>query len=136
MRGQECLNKGVLSEKVQMEVELDVFSGRPNPRLGLLPHQAREFTNILRRLLRQRKHAVPPEQGLGYRGFIVTGTSDELGNYDKVVVANGSVHARSGSVSLQLEDRDRALERWLLENIRGQVDDATYKYVLGEIDGS
>jgi hypothetical protein len=73
---------------------------------------------------------------LGYRGFIVTGTSDELGNYDKVVVANGSVHARSGSVSHHLEDQDRALERWLLENIRGQVDDATYKYVLGEIDGS
>lgn len=113
-----------------MEVELDAFSGRPNPRWCLLPYQAREFTNKLQMLPRQHKRAASAEQGLGYRGFIVTGASDELGNYDVVVVSSGAVHARSGTVSHYLEDQDRALERWLLETIRGRLDEELYRHVL------
>jgi hypothetical protein len=116
-----------------MEVELDAFSGRPNPRWRLHPHQAREFTNKLHRLPRQHKRAASAEQGLGYRGFIVTGTGDELGSYDEVVVTSSSVRARSGSVSHYFENQDRALERWLLETMRGRVDQALYTYVLGSL---
>lgn len=116
-----------------MEVELDAFSGRPNPRWRLLPDQAREFTNKLQRLPRQHKRAASAEQGLGYRGFIVTGASDELGNYDEVVVSSGAVHARSGPVSHYLEDQERALERWLLETMRGRLDEELYRYVLGRL---
>lgn len=117
-----------------MEVELDAFSGRPNPRWRLLPHQAREFTSKLHRLPQQHRQPASTEQGLGFRGFIVTGTSEELGSYDEVVVTSSSIHARSESVSHNFEDQDRTLEQWLLEIMRGRVDEALYRYVLGEAE--
>ncbi|GAB3196619.1 hypothetical protein GCM10027062_06350 [Nocardioides hungaricus] len=51
------------------EVELDVFSGRPNPRWLLTPTEAAEFTQ---RVLDGATPAVPvdvSEGNLGYRGF-------------------------------------------------------------------
>jgi hypothetical protein len=54
-----------------MLVELDIFSGRPNPRWQLDERTAGELRDRLGRL--QRSTAPPPEPpGLGYRGFLWT----------------------------------------------------------------
>ena len=79
-----------------MRVELDTFSGRPNPTWALLPNEARAVRDILRTLPRS-KQAGSVKRGLGYRGLIVTETGDEHGGYDEMVVSDGSVYARSGS---------------------------------------
>jgi hypothetical protein len=53
----------------RIEVELDIFSGRPNPRWMLLTEQ----TDKLRALLQAREPALPEDPaGLGYRGFLIT----------------------------------------------------------------
>ena len=54
----------------EVEVELDVFSGRPNPRWTLMAGRAEEVAELLRGL----EPADGPEpSGLGYRGFVLTG---------------------------------------------------------------
>lgn len=50
-------------------VELDVFSGRPNPGWPMTPAEALGLWAMLNRLLPTNPVEAPP--GLGYRGFIV-----------------------------------------------------------------
>lgn len=51
-----------------MEVELDAFSGRPNPVWPLNDVQARELRSLIDGAARA---VTAPPQGLGYRGFVV-----------------------------------------------------------------
>lgn len=57
-----------------MQVELDAFSGRPNPVWTLNNTQVRELQALLAGAT--EAVAVPPE-GLGYRGFVVRSTGAE-----------------------------------------------------------
>ena len=50
-----------------MEVELDIFSGRPNPSWQLSPERAAELAAKLQGLSEKTQPAQDP--GLGYRGF-------------------------------------------------------------------
>jgi hypothetical protein len=51
------------------EVEIDVFSGRPNPRWKLTGNEA---LNLRKRILALQRQTSPPIiPGLGFRGFIV-----------------------------------------------------------------
>jgi hypothetical protein len=52
----------------EVEVELDVFSGRPNPRWTLAARRAEELGQLLRDL-EPADRLDPP--GLGYRGFVL-----------------------------------------------------------------
>jgi len=100
-----------------MVVELDVFSGRPNPRWELDEPTA----NPLRRLLSELDvtgATAPEPPGLGYRGFVVAEDGRELRAY------NGYV---TGS-SVVLADPARSVERFLLaqlppelEELRGSI---------------
>jgi hypothetical protein len=53
-----------------MNVEIDVYSGRPNPELRLAAADQRELMLKLRDL--PKSADTMPEAGLGYRGFVVT----------------------------------------------------------------
>lgn len=52
-----------------MLVELDVFSGRPNPRWEL-DEPSRQKLRHLQSRLRRAREAPPEVPGLGYRGFL------------------------------------------------------------------
>ena len=55
-------------------VELDVFSGRPNPSWTLTPAQGvklRQLLRAVRDLPKAHKRGPPAEPGLGYRGLIL-----------------------------------------------------------------
>jgi hypothetical protein len=113
-------------------VELDAFSGRPNPRWELSGPQATEFVTQLR--------ALPPapdarlsEDGLGYRGFIVRSTEGSLNGYEELRLYRGTALARQGGRTTAFSDPDRNLERRLLDSARGRVPDAVLEYVEGEI---
>lgn len=60
-----------------MEVELDLFSGRPNPRWELNAEEAATLADRLRDLPRGLRGGEPPS--LGYRGFVVHNPKRELG---------------------------------------------------------
>jgi len=97
---------------VTVEVELDIFSGRPNPRWVLSATDAHALTEQLA--------ALPAAQpgltaaNLGYRGFVVD-IADAAGS-TRLQVQGGSVHSESPGAPREFRrDAGRALERWLLD---------------------
>lgn len=95
-----------------MLVELDIFSGRPNPRWELDARSAERLRAIHEGL---RGSGAPPLEppGLGYRGFRYT--------MDGV-----TWHAFSGMVAGSaghLRDPGRRVERFLLETLPADHDD-------------
>lgn len=96
-----------LTYTTMVEIEVDLYSGRLNPRFALTPEQASEFG--------RRLAALPPadpapaaEPGLGYRGLIVTG----LPGSTAVHVFAGRLTPSAGGVRM---DPGREVERWLLD---------------------
>jgi hypothetical protein len=98
-----------------MQVEIDIYSGRPNPVLRLTQAQAAEFMARLGRL------AEAPEQGasqdLGYRGLIVS--ADGLDGVSRVELRAGVARVeRTDGSSRSYLDGGRALELWTVEQSR------------------
>jgi len=87
-----------------MLVELDIFSGRPNPRWELDEGATGELRRLLRRLVRST--AAPPEPpGLGYRGFVWMEGRDSVRAYKGYVRGHRAVYA----------DPSMAVEKFLLK---------------------
>ena len=98
-----------------MRVELDVFSGRPNPTWELSPPESEEFLTRARRL--SPVPAVSPSApALGYRGLVVCGGGDGDGRGD-MRVGHGVV-----SADRCYADPGRSLEQWLLGTAAGRID--------------
>jgi hypothetical protein len=116
-----------------MQVELDVFSGRPNPHWTLTSQEASEFVRLLRTLPQQKVEGSVKE-GLGYRGLVVTGSEKSIAGYDEILISNGVVVARQGNESWQFTDKDRVLERWLFQTGRGELDDNLYNQIYSDIE--
>lgn len=92
-----------------MKVELDVFSGRPNPSWTLSPEEADELARRLEDL--RSLDQVPVEPGLGYRGFLLSSPGREIRVYQGgVTVTEGGTTRRYADVS--------QIERWLTEQAR------------------
>lgn len=100
----------------EFEVEVDVFSGRPNPRFTVSGDGARELTKRLATLPAARSEAAPRDT-LGYRGLRVHARDPggRTATHDAAVLSAGLVvvpDPRTGARRL-LRDDDRALEQWL-----------------------
>ncbi|MBH1935243.1 hypothetical protein I5Q34_13325 [Streptomyces sp. AV19] len=91
-----------------MLVELDLYSGRPNPRWQLDSRAAGEFRTMTDSLAAADAARPPlPAPGLGYRGFTV-------------VDGDRTVRVFGGRVELgadQRADPGRTVERWLLDRL-------------------
>jgi len=93
------------------EVELDIFSGMPNPTWPLSDPEADSFVQQVTAL----PHTVARELAgnLGYRGFIVQCTQ---GAATQVIrIQSGTVHLVEGATTTYARDEARRLERWLLD---------------------
>lgn len=114
----------------RMQVEADVFSGRPNPRWTLDASAAGELARRLAGL-----PAGPPAEsfdGLGYRGLVVTGLPGECA---EVRVHEGRVRAECGGETRAWADAGRALERWLLATGEGRLEPATLELLRSQVAG-
>lgn len=111
-----------------MQVEVDIFSGRPNPRWQLTAQEADEF---LRRFqaLPQTSSTSPVEGGLGYSGLIVTDVDRSLLGFTEIWVYQGLVIARQDDQSQQLIDHKRRLEQWLFQTGEGQIEAELYQQI-------
>jgi hypothetical protein len=99
---------------VQCEVELDIFSGAPNPGWSLAAAEADAFMAQLAALPRVAPRPFPGQ--LGYRGFVVQcrqGTKAW-----PVRVHNGLVQVSRDGADTYTGDEQRRLERWLLNTGR------------------
>jgi len=114
-----------------LQVELDAFSGRPNPHWELTGREATEFAARLRKLAPSA--VAPMSDGLGYRGFIVRGSADLPGDFREVRLLRGAVTVAREDKVVAYSDPDRSLELWLLDTARPHVDEAVVQYVGREI---
>ncbi len=65
-----------------VRIELDIYSGRPdNPKLEPTAAEAEQLNALLQNLTRAPQ--APPEPGLGYRGFVITGSEAALGGHGR-----------------------------------------------------
>jgi hypothetical protein len=102
------------------EVELDIFSGGPNPMWRLSDADAAALLRELEELPEAPPAAIA--DNLGYRGFVVHIRHD--GGATRLVIQNGTVQAFRGDSSTYYRDSDRALEQWLLNSGRPFLDDS------------
>jgi hypothetical protein len=111
------------------EVELDIFSGMPNPTWVLTPA---EEESLARRLaVLPPTSPSEPSGRLGYRGLIVkpaNGTETPL-----IRVQSGSVHITEGETTIHARDEGRELERWLIETGRPHVPENVFGVVEREV---
>jgi hypothetical protein len=104
-----------------MDVEVDLYSGRPNPRFSLGPTTTAELMHRLASLPPLLGSATP-RATLGYRGLRVDADVIES-TITEIVVSGGAVFVRDRAGTQRvLEDRERSLERWLVEAGAGQLD--------------
>ncbi len=95
----------------RVEVELDIFSGMPNPTWILTDAEAASFVQRLQTM--PKGPAVTLSGRLGYRGFVVQVMVD--GQTQVVRVQNGFVQTSIGTTDAFARDAGRTLERWLLD---------------------
>ncbi len=105
---------GSKSTPARCEVELDIFSGMPNPTWILTNAQADRFVKRVAALPRAAARKLSSH--LGYRGFIVQCTQGA--DTQLIRIQNGTVHISKAERSLYTYDKDRELERWLLNTGR------------------
>lgn len=96
-----------------MTVELDVFSGRPNPQWTLTEQEAGRVEEMLRDLPPAEPGRAAMEPGLGYRGFLVRSGARRIHAGSGVVHFDegGSGHSRQDAKGLETYLRQLAKER-------------------------
>jgi hypothetical protein len=118
-------------EQPAILVEVDLYSGRPNPRFRIPRSLAGELVN---RLADLPSTEVPkPSVPLGYRGLRVE--SGQLGAVGEIRLFDGVATVRLVDGSLrQLSDPNRDTERWLIGLGAGLVDREVAIYLQSELD--
>lgn len=98
-----------------IEVELDIFSGRPNPRWALSAEAAKR----LQADLEERATAESPAAlGLGYRGFVIRNLSGDSGTPPVVRVFRSVVTIPERDRQIAFRDT-QGVERVLQDQARG-----------------
>src|ERR1700741_8734 len=110
-----------------MDIEVALYSGRPNPRFRLESDAAAE---LLRRLT-----ALPPlsgapktQDGLGYRGIRIETDTSEIQVSDGTVL----IHERTGR-ERQLRDPGRPLESCLVEAAAAVLEPETAAFLRQDL---
>lgn len=119
----------IVAKNERVTVELDIFSGRPNPTWSLTDAEAAQFLAAATGL--PKAPAKELSGNLGYRGFIVRvmdGT-EELA----FTVQNGTVELTQGGRREYYDDRERALERWLLQSSKPHLANELFTMVEAEV---
>ena len=111
------------------EVELDIFSGMPNPTWRLSETESDAFERTLGALLRVRAREMPGN--LGYRGFLVRSIGDT--SVRLIEIGRGVVRIMEGANAVYLADQNRALERWLCDGARPHLPADLFQMVTREV---
>jgi hypothetical protein len=110
------------------EVELDIFSGMPNPTWMLTDAETASFVKQLDEL--PRTSARELSANLGYRGFNVKcahGAATQL-----IRIQNGTVQISDDIASVYANDTGRELESWLLGTAKRHLKYELFKIVERE----
>lgn len=113
-----------------VEIEVDIFSGRPNPTWRLSQQEAQ----LLSTMLEQLSSAEPQDlfEGLGYRGFVVT-SGKPLAGATTIRVFKGIVKFGVGDGASYSLDGHHQIESWLLARAKSSLSAEDYKVIASEI---
>ena len=105
-----------------VQVELDVYSGQPNPTWSLSSQDSLELARRLAGL--PQLSQIPSEGDLGYRGFVVHNPGNVAGIGSQVRVRNGTITVTDKDGHRIAYQDTQGLEAWLEEQARahGQAD--------------
>jgi hypothetical protein len=112
----------------KMQVEVDMFSGRPNLHWELTVPESQEFARRFQSLPAQQGEGFVNE-GLGYRGLIVRESGEEVEGERDIVNYQGFVVAKRQGKFQLFTDRNGALEKWLIQTGEGRLDDELYAQI-------
>ncbi len=101
--------------KHSIMVELDIFSGRPNPSWELSTEDVSELAGRMTNLTPASK--LPVMGGLGYRGFVISNPDKIEGLPIQIRVYNGTITTTEKELTNYYEDINN-IESWLLEQAR------------------
>lgn len=108
------------------EVELDVFSGRPNPVWRLDAAAETRLNDLIAAAAPVASGRI--SDGLGYRGFVVRYP-------DRTVrVQRGTIVIERGADRQYRADPDRAVERWLLVTGHAALDAGIREFAAAELE--
>jgi hypothetical protein len=107
-------------------VELDVYSGRPNPTWTLTVQEVAELIRRLQKLA--TLPTVPSVDNLGYRGFLLRNPGTVPGIGTEVRVYNGIIIIPDQGRTSAYKD-SHALEQWLIAQARAHGQGDTLKAV-------
>lgn len=111
------------------EVELDIFSGMPNPTWVLTPPEAESLALALAELPRISACQLSPR--LGYRGLVVSVT--HVNETRLVRVQSGCVQIAEGDTTIHALDERCEVERWLIETGRPRLTESVIDVVDAEL---
>jgi len=106
-----------------VEVILDIYSGRENPKWTLDGPAIVELGQLLGSIWAKKTEQLPQPPALGYRGFHLRSFQEPMPSH--ITVFQGTVLTESGN----FQDSGRKIERWLTGHARSFVDADTYKYL-------
>ena len=95
-------------------VELDVFSGRPNPVWTLDKTFTENFFERISRLSPARTIQIDGPGQLGYQGFRITLTASSEQGSDSAIVFGGKITLIRNRQRMYYDNQERQLEIWLL----------------------
>jgi hypothetical protein len=119
---------GAIQQSAQAKVELDIFSGVPNPNWTLAPAYVFDLANRIAGLTPAKQIGQRPEN-LGYRGFIVLISSKKSNIVQTIRLYHGVIEVMDSKGSAYYLDPSRQIELWLLstanpplaENLTAQI---------------
>jgi hypothetical protein len=101
------------NQQMKVSIELDVFSGRPNPSWELNPSESGELLKELSPLPETDKIKAEFNDGLGYRGFVISVNDADKANvkpeiyrvYKGFILLNGKVFFDKNLVEKKLKEQ-------------------------------
>jgi hypothetical protein len=118
-------------EATRATVEIDVYSGMPNPAWELTSAETASFVKQLAELSPTSRVAMSSR--LGYRGFIV---SLQQGTRERWIrVHGGIVQINREPASSYARDTQRRLERWLLGTGMSHLNEDVRKMAASDLAG-
>jgi hypothetical protein len=111
----------------QNTVELDIFSGRPNPAWRLSEAEGVRLITMLKALPVMSPKVLP--EVLGYRGFIVCMATPTAPRHTCVRIYGGTVSPHDSAGEAWRADPDRRIEYFLLKTAKPWIEESLYTIV-------
>ena len=115
----------------EVGVELDIFSGEPNPAWTLTQAER----NAVLAELSHAEETGPQDMfdGLGYRGFVLSPAGAGHTPVVELRIRHGAIRYRAGETVTYWKDPDRRAERRLLSSARLHLEAKLYEHVRAQV---